>query len=542
MGLAQVAKARFDRGLLIDPLKQGRIRMNAYDAATLDPRTPVIVGVGQSVERIEDPGYLGLCAADLAARAAEAAFDDCGASERVRSTIRVIGAVRTFEDSMAAPSPFGKPDKFPLAVARRLRMSPTRAVLEKVGGQSPVTILMEMGDRIAAGETDAALVFGAEAISNTRHLTARRETRDWAETDQGTIEDRGMGMKGLLSPLALAHGINAPAIAYALMENARRARLGQSIADYAQAMGALFAPFSRVAAANPYSSAASEPLSADEIATPSLRNRLVTDPYTIKMVSRDQVNQGAAVLLMSAGAARAAGIASDRWTFVHAATLAHEKEMLARPALDAYPAAQAAIAAALAHAGITLDHCSVFDFYSCFPIPVFNTAIDLLGLSADDPRGLTVTGGLPYFGGAGNNYSMHAIAGAVERLRSLRGYGLVGANGGYQSKYAAMVLSSAPTPWHPLEHAAIQAQLDAVPDVVPVAQAAGTGRIETYTVWRAKGVPATAIAIGQMDDGQRFVANAADEVTLARAAGEDLIKAAVALTFDGQRNRFTLID
>ncbi|MFX9112512.1 hypothetical protein ABTN46_19560, partial [Acinetobacter baumannii] len=86
---------------------------------------------------------------------------------------------------------------------------------------------------------------------------------------------------------------------YALMENARRARLGQDKATYAQAMGELFAPFSAVAAAHPFSSAASEPLSAAEIATPTERNRLVTDPYTLKLVSRDQVNQGAAVLLMS---------------------------------------------------------------------------------------------------------------------------------------------------------------------------------------------------------------------------------------------------
>ena len=133
----------------------------------LDPRTPVIVGVGQSVDRIEDPAYAGLSAADLAARAGEAALADCGAPAAVRGKIGVVGAVRTFEDSNAAPSPFGKPDKFPLAVARRLGITPARAVLDKVGGQSPVTIVMEMGERILSGETEAALVFGAEAMSSS---------------------------------------------------------------------------------------------------------------------------------------------------------------------------------------------------------------------------------------------------------------------------------------------------------------------------------------------------------------------------------------
>lgn len=514
--------------------------MNDLDASALDPRTPVIVGVGQSVERIEDEDYAGLCAADLAARAAQAALNDSGAPEIVRALIKAVGAVRTFEDSNAAPSPFGKPDKFPLAIARRLGITPERAVLEKVGGQSPVTILMEMGDRIRAGETEAALVFGAEAISNTRHLSAKGETRDWTETDPGLIEDRGLGMKGLVSALALTHGIVSPAIAYALMENARRARLGQNKDDYAQAMGELFAPFSRVAAANPFSCAAGSALSPEDIATPSPRNRLVADPYTLKLVSRDQVNQGAAVLLMSVGAARAAGIPAQRWTFIHAASLAHEKEVLARPALDAYPAAHTAIDAALTRAGTSAAECAVFDFYSCFPIPVFNAAIEGLGLSPNDPRRLTVTGGLPYFGGAGNNYSMHAIAGVVERLRAGGGFGLVGANGGFQSKYAALVLSGDAAPWRPLEHTGIQAMLDAVPDVIPVTEASGTGIIETYTVWRNKGEPANAIAIGRMPDGRRFVANAADAATLAQSGDEDLIAARVTLAFDGQRNRFTL--
>jgi acetyl-CoA C-acetyltransferase len=334
--------------------------------------------------------------------------------------------------------------------------------------------------------------------------------------------------------------VTSPPVAYALMENARRARLGLNRAAYAQAMGALFAPFSRVAATNPYSSAAAPALSADDIATPTARNRLVTDPYTIKLIARDQVNQGAAVCLMSLGAALAAGIAPARMAFVHAATLAHEKEILARPAIDAYPAATAAIAAALALAGRSIADCTAFDFYSCFPIAVFATAIDALGLSGDDPRGLTVTGGLPYFGGAGNNYSLHAVASMVARLRSEGGLGLIGANGGFQSKYAALVLSGEPAAWRPLAHDAIQAGLDAVPGVVPVAQAQGPGRVETYTVWRTRGEPSRAIAIGHLPDGRRFIANAADAASLDHAANHDLTGATVALSWDGTVNRFTV--
>ena len=513
----------------------------AQDWSKLDPRTPVIVGVGQAVERIDDPAWQGLNAADLAARAAHAALIDCGVPGAARELVTLVGAVRTFEDSNAAPSPFGKPDKCPLAVARRLGLAPVHAVLGKVGGQSPVTLLMDMAARIHAGKAEAALVFGAEAISNTRHLVAQGAARDWAETCEGEIEDEGLGVKGLLSPLAIAHGIVSPPIAYALMENARAHRLGRDPESYRAEMGRLFAPFSAVAAANPYSAAAQAPLSAEDIATPSPKNRLVSDPYTIKLVARDQVNQGAAALVMSLGAAIDAWIARDRIVFIHGAAHAAEKEPLARPVLDAYPAADAAIAEALRLSGRDIDAIGAFDFYSCFPIAVFNP-IGALSIAPDDPRGLTVTGGLPFFGGAGNNYSMHAIAAMAERLREMGGHGLVGANGGFQSKYAALVLSPDPAPWQPIAHDAIQHALDAVADVAPMAAAAGTGTIETLTVWRNKGEPAEAIAIGRTDEGQRFIANAANPEVLARTAAGHGPGARVSLGHDGRRGRYAFVD
>ena len=45
----------------------------------VDPRTPVIVGVGQFTERIDDPDYRGMSAVELATEAARAALADTGA-------------------------------------------------------------------------------------------------------------------------------------------------------------------------------------------------------------------------------------------------------------------------------------------------------------------------------------------------------------------------------------------------------------------------------------------------------------------------------
>jgi acetyl-CoA C-acetyltransferase len=76
---------------------------------------------------------------------------------------------------------------------------------------------------------------------------------------------------------------------------------------------------------------------------------------------------------------------------------------------------------------------------------------DMLGIGVDDPRPLTVTGGLPYHGGPGNNYSTHAIACMVERLRAEPGtHGLVTGVGWYLTKHAVGVYSSA-APDHEFE-------------------------------------------------------------------------------------------
>ena len=45
----------------------------------VDPRTPVMVGVGQFTERIDDPSYRGMSAVELATAAATAALADTGA-------------------------------------------------------------------------------------------------------------------------------------------------------------------------------------------------------------------------------------------------------------------------------------------------------------------------------------------------------------------------------------------------------------------------------------------------------------------------------
>jgi acetyl-CoA C-acetyltransferase len=497
----------------------------------LDPRTPVIVGVGQASERLGDPGYRGLSAVGLAAAAVREALADAaegtadaippGTAARdtagaIAAAVHAVAGVRQFETSApGARALLGRSDNFPRSVAGRAGLAPERAILEVSGGQGPQHLVNEFAAVIAAGRAEVVLLVGAEAISTVEHFAGKGGDDpgkpDFTEHADGSLEDRGYGLEGLVSRHLAAHGLTGAPSQYALIDNARRARLKLNRAEYAAAMGALFAPFTRVAAANPHASAPVE-RSAAELVTPTEANRPIADPYTRYIVAREKVNQGAAVLLMSVAAARRLGVPQDRWVFLHGHADLRERALVERADLSRSPAAVMAAGHALEMAGIKADDLATIDLYSCFPAPVFNIC-DGLGIAPDDPRGLTLTGGLPFFGGAGNNYSMHAIAETVQRARSNPGsFGFVGANGGIMSKYSAGVYSSTSAPWTADRSADLQAEIDAWPAPEEARQADGWATIETYTVKHSRDGGRTGIVIGRLDaDGRRFVAKGDDD-------------------------------
>jgi acetyl-CoA C-acetyltransferase len=478
--------------------------------------TPVLVGVGQASERIDDPGYRGLSPVDLAAAAAREALADAGADpDALASAVDTVAGVRQFEiSSPFARAPLGRSDNYPRSVANRVGASPVRAILDVVGGQSPQSLVNELAATIAGGSCEVALVFGADAVSTQQHFRHAQDRPDFTEHVEGTLEDRGFGLKGVIPRQLARHGLTDAPSQYAVFENARRARLTLSRAEYAAAMGELFAPFTRVAAGNPHA-ASREVRTAEALAVPTEANRPIADPYTRYLVARDKVNQGAAVLMMSVAAARRIGVPQRKWVFLHGHADLREPELMHRADLSRGPASIRAVQHALELAGTSMDRLATIDLYSCFPIAVFNIC-DAFGLTADDPRGLTVTGGLPFFGGPGNNYSMHAIAETVTRLRGRTGaYGLVGANGGIQSKYSVGVYSTTPAPWRADRSNELQAEIDAWPAVELAPHADGWATVETYTVRQGRGGGRTGIVIGRLAaDGRRFVAMARDDADL----------------------------
>ena len=165
-------------------------------AIGLDPRTPVLIGVGQAAERIEDPGYAGLSPIALALHAARSAVADSQAdADAVIAAIDTVAATRQFENSSArAVAPLGRSTKFPLSVAHRLGAVPKRAVLDVVGGQSPQHLVSEFSRAIEAGLADVVLLAGAEAISTIRHYAGTEHKPDFSDDPVGSIEDRGFGL------------------------------------------------------------------------------------------------------------------------------------------------------------------------------------------------------------------------------------------------------------------------------------------------------------------------------------------------------------
>ena len=508
----------------------------------MDDRTPVIIGVGEASERIDSPDYAALSPADLAGRAAAEAVADAGAVGNLAGAIQLIAAIRQFEVSAPrAVAPFGKADNFPRAVAKRIGANPERAILEPVGGQGPQHLINELAQVIGRGELEVGLICGSEAISTVRHLASRGETRDWSEALGGQLEDRGYGEALLTADLA-RHGARTPICVYAMFENARRGRLGLDRAAYAVEMGRLFAPFTKVAAHNPHAMSR-EVQSVESLATVTASNRLVADPFTRRVVARDQANQGAAVIIASLAKARELGVPEDRIIYLHGGADVRERTPMERSDWSASPASVLAARRALEAAGIDQTAVEAFDFYSCFPIAVFNVR-DGLGIAADDPRPLTVTGGLPFFGGAGNNYSMHAVVTMMERLRADReAYGLSTGNGWFLTKQSTGIYSAQPprTPFEREDLAVVQRQIDALPHPQITETPRGSAVIETYTVVHARKGYRMGIVIGRDADGRRFVANTPrDEATLSGMEASEQIgrRGTVGPAGDGVHNLF----
>ncbi|MFP3944258.1 MAG: acetyl-CoA acetyltransferase [Alphaproteobacteria bacterium] len=504
--------------------------------------TPVLIGAAQFTQR--QPGPEGLHAVAMLERASRAALADTGAGEAVLKAVDTTLTVAFTIDS-ARNRARGLPqiENPPRRLSKALGIAPRREICTTTGGNTPQYVVNRMAEEIAGGETKVALLAGAEFLhSYMRLLRAGEDMPGWFEDLPEPEIVWGDPREGTNAHES-AHGLNYPANTYPLIEQAIRRERESSVNEHMAAMGRLMSPLSRVAADNPY---AWFPVyrSPEEIATPAPENRMVGFPYTKYMNAVIRVDQSAAVLMTSVGTARELGVPREKWVFLHGcADAADIWSVLERPEMHRSPAIRATARRALDMADWRIGDIDYLDIYSCFP-SALEVACAELGIPEDDPRGLTVTGGLPYFGGPGNNYTMHAIATMMERLRAKPGSrGLVTANGWYLTKHAVGLYSTDPVtgPWAREDPARLQAELDAGPRLPVTERPEGKGTIESFTVVHTREGVRMGIVIGRTEEGARFVANPpAEEALLLGLEARDPIgrTGSVRPAPDGKTNLF----
>jgi acetyl-CoA C-acetyltransferase len=421
----------------------------------------------------------------------------------------------------------------PVRVAQALGAVPKFSHISHIGGNSPQTLINQAGSLIAQNELERVLVVGAEAY-------VRRDTdghRPESALLQGIPEDyAGEDALGA-TELENRHGIRHPMQGFALFETALWHASGLELHPYLEKVGNMWAQFSRVAAGHPYAWSR-VPRTAREIITPSPENRPVAFPYTKFMNAFITVDQAAAVILMSERAAGAGQKKDRRPVYFLGGGYARDRQrfMVEKSDFTASVPLKTAVDKAMDRAGLTLDQVDCFDFYSCFPCAV-SIAKKMNGLSDTDPRPLTLTGGLGFFGGPGNNYNLHAVVTLAELLSTGRyRTGLVTALGWFMHKHAAGIYSTR----RPEKSLAGTAEDDhenplAGPEPVPIDTApAGNGVIETYTiVYHPDHTPAYGVIYGLTSQGRRFVANTARSPDVfAALSGRNMVGRPVRLSSD----------
>lgn len=497
-----------------------------------DPRSPVVVGVGQVSQRL--PADEARAPAELLADAARLADADSGASRSLLERADVVAVVQI------GSWPYPDPSRH---VARELGIDPRRGVVSTVGGNSPSLLVHELAHDIQRGRADVVLLGGAECMYT--RWRARREPRvhlTWPTGDDEPATDLLGDARPGTNDYENAHLAIAPVAVYPLFETALRAAAGRSIEDHQRAVGELWATFAAVAADNPaaWSRRAWAP---EEIAVPGPDNRVVCFPYLKRMCANIDVDQGAALLLCSYEAARAAGVPDGRMVFLHAGADGHDHYWFTeRESLAAAPGIGVVVRDALLAADTGLDDVARFDLYSCFPSAV-ELALDSLALAGPlggDARPLTVTGGLAFAGGPVNNYTMHAIARMVEALRDdPASIGVTTGLGWYATKHAASVWSSAPPAggFRRVDPAATQSKIDALPRRAAAGLLTEPVRVEATSVTVERdGTPQLAIVAGLTRDGRRALANSRDPDLMHSMMREPWEGREVSVTNDGSTN------
>ncbi len=415
-------------------------------------------------------------------------------------------------------------------LATALGADPRHRLYSGIGGTTPQVLVNQTAEAMARGELDLALICSAEALATTRAAKKRGERLPWSHRLPTPFPWEPP------HPSELNHEVVQAWETFPLWDTARRARLGAALADDAAEAAAVMAGMTPIAAANPHAWRP-EVLDAATVGTPTAANRYVGWPYTKHEVAVMDVDMSAALLVATRAKADALGVGEDRRLYLSGWAYAADPATVAERA-DMSTSVAMAVAArhALRRAGVDLGQIDAFDLYSCFPSSV-RFACDALGLALDDPRGLTLTGGLPYAGGPASGYVTHSIAAAHERFAGTSGRALITGVGMHMEKHVFAVWSAEPSEDAAGQPDNLQAEVEAGQARLPVlTDYSGPATVAAYTVAHGRdGSAERGLVVLDTPEG-RAVARVHDADLLADAEDRELVGQAVTVSTDGKRN------
>ena len=504
----------------------------------LPDNTPVIVGVGDIIDRrkVDGPDPL-----TLLSQSSELALYDTGV-KNIIDYLDAIGVVRFSVDFSTATnqSRFGY-SNFPRSLAKKIGSKKELCELYSgMGGNAPQVLLEEISKKIHNNEIHCALISGGEVLQTMISKLKSGESLNWEDSPGGRPEIIGINDEGF-SKEEKKHFMDLPSNVYPIFANAIRASKSQSSKEHLRECSELFSKFSKVASLNPYAWF-QKFRTPEEIENISDSNRLVGFPYTKYLNSMIRVNMASSLVLMSEKLCKKLKIPQNKKVYIHGSCVLNDIwNVSKRPALDESPAIRKCGKEALSQAGISLSEISFLDIYSCFPSAV-QIAQKELSLDSNDKRPLTVTGGLPYFGGPGNAYTMFSTSEIVKKLRSNPNeYGMVTANSWFLTKHAINILSCKP----PMEIdwgkncAGLQKEIDSKEIENLNSKPSGLGKVISYTIVQGRKNLEYGIVIGELEDKSRFVANVLGEESFLKKMTEvEMLETKGEVKHTSERNIF----
>jgi acetyl-CoA C-acetyltransferase len=469
----------------------------------LDPQTPVLVAWA-AVEQHEDDPLEALDAAGLMIRAARTAVPDKAVLEQV-DWIGVTEGLTRYPD----------PGRL---VADAIGADGAHTVLARLGVMQQ-TVISEALTAVTSGTARLALVTGAEAKHRARRAKVTGVEAPVTPQDPDVVPDEvHEPAEELILECEVRAGLAMAVGFYAVMESTHRARSGESLEDNRRRLGELYARFTQVAAENPHADRR-QVLTASEISDAPM----LSFPYTTRMVSSWTVDQSAALFLCTAATAAELGIDRSRWVVPLAAVESnHMPSLTSRSDLTRAAAMRLMGEAAASATGLTMSDVDHLDLYSCFPIAV-TMAAEGLGVSPD--RDLTLTGGMPFAGGPFNNYVFQATCRAADLLVASPepAHALVTCVSGLYTKQGLTLWSSA-APAQPFTLLDVTEQVRAAePEITVVSVETGSGTIAGCTVLYDKGEPSRAVAVLDLDDGNRTTVGSSDPTVIQAMLTEECV-------------------